>query len=73
MSDEMSVIATVILAILTVLSILQVIFPEQAWYIEKGIWFKNSEPGDLAIILTRIGGIVLTVLCGFLWFIFIWT
>lgn len=73
MSDEMYVIVKVLLAILTVLSILQVIFPEQAWYIEKGIWFKNSEPGDLAIILTRIGGIVLTVLFGFIWFIGLWT
>ena len=70
MSDEMRVIVNVILAIATILSILQVIFPEQAWYIEKGIWFKNSEPGDLAVILTRIGGIVLTVFFGFLWFMF---
>lgn len=70
MSDEMSVIVTVILAILTVLSILQVIFPEQAWYIEKGIWFKDSEPGDLAIILTRIAGIIMVIVCGFLWIIF---
>ena len=70
MSDEMRVIVNVILAIATILSILQVIFPEQAWYIERGIWFKNSEPGDLAVILTRIGGIVLTVFFGFLWFMF---
>ena len=70
MSDEMRVIVNVILAIATILSILQIIFPEQAWYIEKGIWFKNSEPGDLAVILTRIGGIVLTVFFGFLWFMF---
>ena len=70
MSDEMRVIVNVILAIATILSILQVIFPEQAWYIERGIWFNNSEPGDLAVILTRIGGIVLTVFFGFLWFMF---
>lgn len=67
MSDEMRVIVNVILAIVTILSILQVIFPEQAWYIEKGIWFKNSEPGDLAIILTRIAGIIMVVFFGFLW------
>ena len=67
MNGEMYVIVKVLLAILTVLSILQVIFPEQAWYIEKGIWFKNSEPGDLAIILTRVAGIIMVVFCGFLW------
>lgn len=70
MSNEMRVIVRVILAVLTVLSILQVIFPEQAWYIEKGIWFKDAEPGDLAIILTRVIGIIMVIIFGFLWILF---
>lgn len=70
MSGELRVIVKVFLAILTVLGILQTIFPEQAWNIRKGIWYKNAEPGDLAIILTRIIGIITVVVFGFLWIIF---
>lgn len=69
-SDELRSIINILFAILTLLGILQTIFPEQAWNIRKGIWYKNAEPGDLAIILTRIIGIIMVVVFGFLWIIF---
>lgn len=65
MSSAVRTIIVIILAIIAVLGILQTIFPEQAWKIRKGIWYKDAEPGDLAIIMTRISGIVTVILCVF--------
>lgn len=49
------------LVVFIILGILTAIFPEYAWYLSRGIWYKDSEPSDFALILTRIGGIILAL------------
>ena len=54
--------ARMIFAIFTIAGILTAIFPDKAWYLEHGMWYKDSEPTDDALLFTRIGGAALTVL-----------
>ena len=30
--------------------------PEAAWYLSRGWQFKDAEPSDAALVMTRIGG-----------------
>ena len=32
--------------------------PEAAWYLSRGWQFKDAEPSDAALVVTRIGGSV---------------
>lgn len=43
--------------LLTLLGILQAIWPRMAWTLSKGWQFKNAEPSDAALFLGRIAGI----------------
>ena len=63
MSDDTirKIYSLVIPAAVILIGILQVIFPEDAWWIEHGMP-KNAEPSDAGILSTRIGGIVLAVI-----------
>ena len=58
----METFGTIFLVIFILAGILSVIFPEYAWYLRHGIWYKDSEPTDDALLFTRIGGAALTVL-----------
>ena len=31
-------------------------FPRSAWWLARGMWYKNAEPSDLALVLYRLGG-----------------
>ena len=61
-------IIKIILVIFTVMSVLQAVFPENAWWIEHGMP-KDAEPSDAGILVTRIGGIVLAVIGIIMFFI----
>ncbi|MCM1024268.1 MAG: hypothetical protein NC395_09440 [Prevotella sp.] len=52
---------SIFLVIFIILGVLQVIFPEYAWWFEHGMP-KNAEPSDGGILMTRIGGVFLAVL-----------
>jgi len=39
--------------------------PETAWQLQEGWKFRNAEPSDLALVMTRIGG-VFTIVVGLL-------
>lgn len=67
MTSDESIISAV-LVIFTVMSVLQVIFPEKAWWIEHGMP-KDSEPSDAGILVTRLGGIFLAVIGVIMFFI----
>lgn len=60
----METFGTIFLIIFVLAGILSAIFPEYAWYLERGMWYKDSEPTDGALLATRIGGIVFAVIGG---------
>lgn len=59
MSDD--AIVRIILAVVVLAGVLQVIFPEQAWWIEHGMP-KDTEPSDAGILFTRIGGVIFAII-----------
>lgn len=65
----METFGMVFLVIFIIAGILTAIFPEYAWYLRHGIWYKDSEPTDDALLFTRIGGAALTLFGIFLIFI----
>ena len=65
----MDTFGTIFLVIFILAGILTIIFPEYAWYLRHGIWYKDSEPTDDALLFTRIGGAALTAIGLFMIFI----
>lgn len=63
MSDDVirKIYSLVIPLIVVLIGVLQVIFPEYAWWIEHGMP-KDVEPSDAGVLFTRIGGIVLAIM-----------
>lgn len=63
MSDDIirKIYSVVIPSIVVLTGVLQVIFPEYAWWIEHGMP-KDVEPSDTGILFTRIGGIVFAII-----------
>lgn len=53
-------------AVFIILGILIAIFPEYAWYLSRGIWYKDSEPTDFALTFTRISGIIFALFVAFI-------
>lgn len=43
--------------------------PETAWYVRRGWWYRNAEPSDLGLAVTRISGGLLLALGVFLLFV----
>lgn len=39
------------------LGLLAAFSPETAWHLQEGWKFRNAEPSDLALVMTRIGGV----------------
>lgn len=44
--------------LLIALGIFNAAAPGTAWYLERGWWYKNAEPSDMALAFTRGAGIV---------------
>lgn len=63
MSDDIirKIYSLVIPLIVVLIGVLQVIFPEYAWWIEHGMP-KNADPSDAGILFTRVGGIVFAII-----------
>lgn len=63
MSDDIirKIYSLAIPAVFVLIGVLQVIFPEDAWWIEHGMP-KNVEPSDAGILVTRIGGIIFAII-----------
>lgn len=57
----------IILAVFALAGILQVIFPEEAWWIEHGMP-NDTEPSDAGILVTRIGGALLAIIGSVMFF-----
>lgn len=70
MSDDTirKIYSLVIPALVVLIGVLQVIFPEQAWWIEHGMP-KDAEPSDAGVLVTRIGGIILAIIGVIIFFI----
>jgi Family of unknown function (DUF6199) len=47
--------------IILVLAATTALFPRAAWFFNEGWKFKNAEPSDAAIFVTRLGGIIAVV------------
>ena len=62
---EINLMNVLIGLVVFVLGIFTAANPEDAWYWSNGWRFKNAEPSDLALTLTRIGGI-LSIIYGIL-------
>jgi hypothetical protein len=39
-------------------SVCSIIWPKTMWYLTKGWQYKNVEPSDAALMMTRVGGVV---------------
>jgi hypothetical protein len=48
----------IICVIIILSSIVAIISPRTAWYLQEGWQYKDVEPSDLALIVVRIGGVV---------------
>ena len=46
-----------------VTSLLAILSPHTAWYLQVGWQYKNLEPSDGALIMVRIGGIIGVIAC----------
>ncbi|MBE6962450.1 MAG: hypothetical protein E7445_08365 [Ruminococcaceae bacterium] len=47
-----------LILVLLAVGIFNTVSPHTAWYLENGWRFKNAEPSDLALGMTRLAGIV---------------
>jgi uncharacterized protein YjeT (DUF2065 family) len=43
--------------IFIILGLLNIIYPKASWYMRYGWQFKNAEPSDAALVMSRIGGV----------------
>jgi uncharacterized protein YjeT (DUF2065 family) len=43
--------------IFIILGLLNIIYPKVSWYMRYGWQFKNAEPSDAALVMSRIGGV----------------
>lgn len=48
-----------LILLLLAIGIFNTVSPHTAWYLENGWRFKNAEPSDLALGMTRLAGIIL--------------
>jgi major membrane immunogen (membrane-anchored lipoprotein) len=55
--------------ILLALGIWSAVSPRSSWYLSHGWKYKNAEPSDIAITITRIGGILLILISVILIFV----
>lgn len=71
MSDDTirKIYSLMIPALVILIGVLQVIFPEQAWWIEHGMP-KDTEPSDAGVLFTKIGGIIFVIIGVILFFLF---
>ena len=50
-----------------IIGLFNICFPYGSWYLGHGWRFRDAEPSDLALLMTRISGIIATVIgIGFL-------
>lgn len=72
MSDDIirKIYSLVFPALFVLIGVLQVVFPEEAWWIEHGMP-KNTEPSDAGILFTKIGGIIFAIVGIIIFFIFL--
>ena len=49
------------------LGALNIFLPELGWYLNVGWKFRDAEPSDAALTMTRVGGII-AVIIGFVFF-----
>lgn len=47
---------------------LNIFCPELGWYLSEGWKFRDAEPSDFALTMTRIGGVI-SVIIGFIFFV----
>ena len=48
--------------LLIAIGIFNMAAPETAWYLERGWWYKNAAPSDMALAFTRGSGVVVVIL-----------
>lgn len=48
--------------LLILVGLVEAIFPQFGWYLRYGWAFKNGEPSDLALGLSRAGGVVMLII-----------
>lgn len=61
--SDVSVIAFLVLIILGVFNIVS---PQFAWYLQYGWRYKDAEPSDMALVINRVGGVVIILIGIFL-------
>ncbi|KEO84154.1 DUF6199 family natural product biosynthesis protein [Tumebacillus flagellatus] len=49
---------TLFALIIILIGVLNVLFPQAAWYLRAGWQFKNAEPSDAALIMGRVSGVI---------------
>ena len=59
---EPSGISPLLLILLLAVGVFNLVSPRTAWYLSYGWRFKNAEPSDTALVLSRVGGVIAIVL-----------
>ncbi len=58
---EINMMSVLMGLVVIVLGIFTAANPEDAWYWSNGWRFKNAEPSDMALAMSRVGGIVMVI------------
>lgn len=58
-NSDVSVIAILVLIILGVFNIVS---PQFAWYLQCGWRYKDAEPSGMALVINRVGGVVIIII-----------
>ena len=59
----MEVMFVIVPVIGIIASLVAVISPRTAWYLQEGWKYKNVEPSEGALVMVRIGGVVGVIAC----------
>ena len=57
----MPILFIILLIIMIIVGLIEVIKPEIGWYLSEGWKFKNAEPSDTALLMARIGGVIVII------------
>lgn len=58
----------IILIIISISGVLAIVSPHSIWMISHGWKYKDAEPSDISLVLTRISGGVMIIAAVIVWF-----
>lgn len=63
MRPAMDAFFIIIPVLIIIASFCSILWPRAMWHLHEGWKYKNVEPSDAAIMMTRVGGVVEIIIC----------